>query len=111
MSEWADPVESTRDLIAQLEKDRSACESDITALAEEREAILMAMGEATSLVVVQDAKIEALVSQEAALQEAVDEMDLSMEKVRQVSQTFQETAGRFRHIKTANAAVNAFAGR
>ena len=34
MSEWLDPVESTRDLIAALEKDRGACEAEIVALSE-----------------------------------------------------------------------------
>ena len=32
MSEWLDPVESTRDLIAALEKDRGACEAEIVDL-------------------------------------------------------------------------------
>lgn len=111
MSEWLDPVESTRDLIAALEKDRGACEAEIADLAAEREAVLRAMGEAASRLELQETKIDALQGQDAALREAVDEMDQSMEKVRQVSATFQETAGRFRHIKTTAAAAAAFAGR
>ena len=110
MSEWLDPVESTRDLIAALEKDRGACEAEIVDLAAEREAVLRAMGEAASRLELQETKIDALQGQDAALREAVDEMDQSMEKVRQVSATFQETAGRFRHIKTTAAPAPGVAG-
>ncbi|KAH8048373.1 hypothetical protein JL721_11931 [Aureococcus anophagefferens] len=57
MSEWLDPVESTRDLIAALEKDRGACEAEIVDLAAEREAVLRAMGEAASRLELQETKI------------------------------------------------------
>lgn len=111
MSEWLDPVESARNLIAQLEKEREECEAGIEDLCEEREAVLRAMEEAHAIIESEEVKISTLRDQERSLETAVADMEQSIEKVAEVHKKFADTASAFRHIKTKNAAVNAFSMR